>query len=166
MDVTDDPIHDVNMRLAEVAQKLTDKQLTFVTAVSGGATHMEAGKLAQYSPHSVNSGHIMKSRAVQDYTKLLIEKDVLLTGYSTAWKRRELVATYRHAREIDQPSAAIRAVETLAKMDGDLLPDTQVNVNFGQLPEIRDISPEDLETASKMYREIRGLNQPETVVNG
>ncbi|MEM9149307.1 MAG: hypothetical protein AAGB19_02485 [Cyanobacteria bacterium P01_F01_bin.3] len=132
------PVMDLEQRMAVLGRTMTKKQRMFAEAIAGGSTQAEAGRIADYSSNSVKTGTILKSIKVQDYLTLCIEREVLKQGFHLGWKRKELVKTYRQARELGQTAAAIQAIKTLAQLDGDWMEGPAVQVNVSQPPALSD----------------------------
>ena len=104
-----------------------------------------------------------RTKAVSEIVTVLRElrrRDPITDPRWIAQRYREL---FNKAQSDGQYEVARKCLTDLAHFEGHI--DKGVTVNVNNLPEIRDISPENLEAVSRIYREMRGLNAPEKVVS-
>jgi hypothetical protein len=134
---------DLESQITEALKPLSPKQRKFAQIFAGGDNSGSAAIKAGYAVGGADAAGSRllrnhKYASVQHAIELLRHKYALEHGISALWKRKALVATYSHARDIDQPSAANQTLRTLMEMDGDIrtpansVPSNiQININTG-----------------------------------
>lgn len=169
MTVYVDPLTELEAELDEALRGMKPKHQKFALALATADTKREAAEQAGYNwignGKSAAATRLCKREDIMKASALAIQVDMLKHGFGVVWKRSNLAEMFLAAKAKGQFQSANAIMRTLAQIDGDLN-EASVQVNVGTTPEIRDISPQDLEVISKAYQEMRGLNQPETVING
>jgi hypothetical protein len=127
----------------------TPKQQAFIREYLVDLNGTQAAIRAGYSPRTANeqAAELLAKPSIRDAVTSGKEKLVETTEITKLWVIQEAIATYKQAKELNQPAAARGNLELIARLHGYIIEKKDVRVRS-----IKDLADEELAAIEADYK--------------